>query len=105
MNERTPSRTARPVGRLNQMKEARPSQLTGSNCRGMVVRLRGQDSNLELLVQSQTWYRFHHLARCRLWSGWEDSNLQPPAPEAGALPLRHIQVVLTAGVEPALTAV
>lgn len=25
------------------------------------------------------------------WSGREDSNLQPPAPRAGALPLRHVQ--------------
>ena len=44
-----------------------------------------------------------------LASGRRDSNSQPPAPEAGALPLRHVQVgccvVLTAGVEPALTAV
>ena len=41
------------------------------------------------------------------WSGRRDSNSQPPASEAGALPLRHVQVswVLTAGVEPALTAV
>ncbi len=39
----------------------------------------------------------------RIASGREGSNLQPPAPEAGALPLRHVQVVLTAGVEPALT--
>ena len=38
----------------------------------------------------------------RIASGREGSNLQPPAPEAGALPLRHVQVVLTAGLEPAL---
>jgi hypothetical protein len=40
-------------------------------------------------------------------SGRRDSNSQPPASEAGALPLRHVQVscVLTAGFEPALTAV
>ena len=29
-------------------------------------------------------------------SGWRDSNSQPPAPRAGALPLRHIQLVLLA---------
>lgn len=28
------------------------------------------------------------------WSGQGDSNSQPPAPKAGALPLRHVQVVL-----------
>ena len=58
-----------------------------------------------------SWFRarcgsaFHHLA---LRSGRRDSNSQPPASEAGALPLRHVQVfarvVLTAGFEPALTA-
>ena len=41
----------------------------------------------------------------RIASGREGSNLQPPAPEAGALPLRHVQVVLTVGFEPTLTAV
>src|SRR5260221_13961383 len=38
-------------------------------------------------------------------SGREDSNLQPPASDAGALPLRHVQLVLTVGFEPTLTAV
>ena len=38
------------------------------------------------------------------WSGWEESNFQPPASEAGALPLRHIQVVPTVGFEPTLDA-
>ena len=36
----------------------------------------------------------------------EDSNLQPPASDAGALPLRHVQqMVLTVGFEPTLAAV
>ena len=39
-------------------------------------------------------------------SGRKDSNLQPPASDAGALAkLRHVQVVLTVGFEPTLTAV
>ena len=63
--------------------------------------LRGHGSNADLLVQSQAWYQFHHLAS--VWT--EGSNLQPPAPEAGALPLRHVQVVLTVGFEPTLAAV
>ena len=36
-----------------------------------------------------------------VWTG----GLEPPIPGAGALPLRHVQLVLTAGFEPALTAV
>ena len=46
-------------------------------------------------------------AEASQWSEREDSNLQPPASEAGALPLRHVQVwfVLTVGFEPTLTAV
>ena len=71
--------------------------------------MRGHGSNADLLVQSQAWYQFHHLATAafatQAWSGREGSNLQPPAPEAGALPLRHVQVVLTVGFEPTLTAV
>ena len=44
---------------------------------------------LDLLVQSQAWYRFHHLA-----SGLdgETRTPNPRSPEAGALPLRHVQV-------------
>ncbi|MEY2450689.1 MAG: hypothetical protein QOD92_263 [Acidimicrobiaceae bacterium] len=41
----------------------------------------------------------------RIASEREDSNLQPPVPETGALPLRHVQLVLTARFELALTEV
>ena len=61
------------------------------NCRDIEV-LRGQVSNPDLLLQRQAWYQFHHLAWLDLWSGRRDSNSQPPAPEAGALPLRHVQL-------------
>ena len=71
------------------------------NCRG-IVWLRGQGSNLDLLVQSQVWFRFHHLA-----SGL-DGEIRTPnlrLPKPARFQLRHVQVVLTAGFEPALTAV
>ena len=55
--------------------------------------LRGQGSNPDLLLQRQAWYQFHHLALgVTRASGRRDSNSQPPASEAGALPLRHVQV-------------
>ena len=60
----------------------------------------------EATIRTQTsWFRARRGASSTTShrSGREGSNLQPPAPEAGALPLRHVQVVLTAGVEPALT--
>jgi hypothetical protein len=64
--------------------------------------LRGQDSNPVLLVQSQAWFPFHYLA----WVWTERFEL----PTSGfrrrrASKLRFVQLVLTAGVEPALTAV
>lgn len=34
------------------------------------------------------------------WSGWLGLNQRPPAPEAGALPLRYTQMVEVAGFEP-----
>ena len=52
----------------------------------------GETSRPDLLVQGQAWFQFHHLAID--WSGREGSNLQPPASKAGALPLRHVQVLL-----------
>ena len=64
--------------------------------------LRGQDSNPVLLVQSQVWFPFHHPA----WVWTERFEL----PTSGfrsrrASKLRFVQLVLTAGFEPALTAV
>ena len=73
--------------RRNPRLRIRPTRL-----RSIVVWLRGQDSNPDLLVQSQAWCRCTTSHR----SGWRDSNSQPPAPRAGALPLRHIQLVLLA---------
>ncbi len=100
------------------MKEPLPAQQADSivkvrdNRRDIAPVLRGQGSNPDFLVQSQVWFQFHHLAMtalaAQLWSGREGSNLQPPAPEAGALPLRHVQAitsVLTVGFEPTLAAV
>ena len=56
-----------------------------------------------------TWFRARHgsvsTTPHRYASEREDSNLQPPVPETGALPLRHVQLVLTVGFEPTLTAV
>jgi hypothetical protein len=76
---------------LGAKKEPPPVQQADSNikvrdnCRG-ISGLRGQDSSQR--------------------SGRRDSNSQPPASDAGALPnLRFVQSVLTAGFEPALTAV
>jgi hypothetical protein len=76
--------------RRNPHLRSRPT----SNCQGADNRrgiewLRGQASNPDLLLQRQAWYQFHHLALSA--SGRRDSNSQPPAPEAGALPLRHVQ--------------
>ena len=63
--------------------------------------LRGEGSNPDLLVQSQAWCQFHHLAL--VWTeGFEPS---PPAPEAGVLHVEHhVQLVPTEGFEPALAA-
>ena len=40
-----------------------------------------------------SWFRARRGASCTTShrSGWRDSNSQPPAPRAGALPLRHVQ--------------
>ena len=85
--------------------------------------LRGQGSNPDFLVQSQAWFRFHHLAR--VWTG----GLEPPTPgsrgrcapiaprpvgtdggirtrtdgvlSAVPLPLGYVSVVDRAGFEPA----
>ena len=46
-----------------------------------------------------SWFRARRGAGCTTShrSGWRDSNSQPPAPRAGALPLRHIQLAGTDG--------
>ena len=44
------------------------------NRKGIVGWLRGHGSNADLLVQSQAWYQFHHLAM--VWTG----GLEPPTP-------------------------
>ena len=63
--------------------------------------LRGEGSNPDLLVQSQAWCQFHHLAF--VWTGGFEPP--PPAPEAGVLHVEHhVQLVPTEGFEPALTA-
>ena len=74
--------------RRNPCLRIRPTRL-----RSIVVWLRGQDSNPDFLVQSQAWCRLHYLASVfgTAESGRRDSNSQPPAPRAGALPLRHVQ--------------
>lgn len=74
--------------RRNPRLRIRPTRL-----RSIVVRLRGQDSNPDFLVQNQAWCRCTTSHR----SGWRDSNSQPPAPRAGALLLRHIQLAGTDG--------
>ena len=68
------------------MKEPPPTQQADStvkerdNRRG-IVWLRGQGSNPELLLQSQAWYLFHHLASIVVWTErLELSNPRLPTP-------------------------
>src|SRR5262249_2863714 len=68
---------------LRSKKEPLPAQQAEStvkvhdNCRG-IDWLRGQGSNLELLLQGQAWFRFHHLAKVNplVWT----ERLQLPTP-------------------------
>ncbi len=95
-------RDSNPRHRRNPRLRNRPTSTVKEhdNCRG-IVWLRGQGSNLDLLFQRQAWFRFHHLAwvwlavRRARGSGRRDSNSQPPASEAGALPLRHVQACVS----------
>ena len=95
------------------MQQADSTVKVRDNRRG-INRLRGQASNPDLLVQGQAWCQFHHLA-----SVWTE-GLEPPTPgfrrRCPPYPhhrppaysrheLGHVQVVLTVGFEPTLTAV
>ena len=67
-------------------KEPPPAQQADStvkvrdNCRG-IVWLRGQGSNLDLLVQGQAWFRFHHLALHSLGLDGETRTPNPRLPK------------------------
>ena len=83
------------LGRRNPRLRSRPTRVSKNEQLQRHRELRDHGSNADLLVQSQAWFLFHYLALLScMWSGREDSNLQPPASEAGALPLRHVQVGL-----------
>ncbi len=95
-----------PATSLLEMKEPPSAQLADSTVKERDNR-RDIDG-CEATVRTRTsWFRARRgtSSTTSHWSGREGSNLQPPAPEAGALPLRHVQVVLTVGFEPTLTAV
>lgn len=80
--------------RSHDPKEPSPAQqadhsiLKELNCAG-IASLRGQGSNLGLLLQGQAWFRFHHLASVGL-----DGEARTPSPRlrkpARSL-LRHVQ--------------
>ena len=88
--------------RRNPRLRIRPTQnVKEQNSRiGIVGWLRGHGSNADLLVQSQAWYQFHHLA----WVWTERLELPTPGfRRRCASRCATSRWVLTAGVEPALS--